>query len=331
MNKILSQDEIDALLSTVSRAPGSGSVEPQTGKRVVQLYDFKHPERISKEQLRTLRTIHDNFARLFGTHLSTNLRTLVDVNLLSIDQVTFGEYTMSLSVPSALYTLRLKGLEGKAVLEISPQFLLFVVDRLLGGFGETNFEPREITIVEQNVVMRMITAIINILNDVWAQVNPLDAAFESFEADPQFVQIARGSESLAIVFFEIRVKGASYTMNFGIPYYVLEPILNRLSAQSMLALTGRREKDTDGRVIKDKIFASKLTVKALLAETTVSVRDFIDLQPDDVVQFDKRTNEPLSVMVGDRLKFFGSPGQLGRRRAVKILRQIAKDEEMIYE
>jgi len=330
LNKILSQEEIDALLSTVSKGVGNAS-ELQLGKRTLQVYDFKHPERISKEQLRTLRTIHDSFARLFGTHLSTNLRTLVDVNLLSIDQVTFSEYTMSLTVPSALYTLRLKGLEGKGILEISPQFLLFIVDRLLGGFGQTGFEPREITVVEQNVVMRIITAIMSMLNEVWSQVHELGAVYEGFESDPQFVQIARGSESLAIIFFEIRVKGATYTMNFGIPYYALEPILSKLSAQSMLALVARREKDGDGSLIRERILASRLQIRALLAETTVSVRDFIDLQPDDIVQFDKRISEPMPIMVGDRPKFIGSPGQLGRRRAVKILRQIGQDEESIYE
>jgi len=331
LNKILTQDEIDALLSTVSKGAAEGGASSTGSNRTIQVYDFKHPERISKEQQRTLRTIHDSFARLLATHLSSNLRTLVDINLVSIDQVTFSEYTMSLTVPSAIYILKLKDLEGKAILEISPQFILFIVDRLLGGFGETNFEPREITLVEQNVVMRIINHLIEALNEMWAQVNLLGAVYESFESDPQFVQIARGSESLAIIFFEIRVKGASYTMNLGLPYYVLEPVLGRLSAQSVLALEARREKGTDQSSLQERIFASKLPVRALLADTTVSVRDFIELAPDDIVQFDKRTTEPMAVLVGDRLKFFGSPGTLGRRKAVKIIRPIAQDEEIIYE
>jgi flagellar motor switch protein FliM len=330
MNKILSQEEIDALLSTVAKGdsstPGAGG-EP----RRLQLYDFKHPERISKEQIRTLRTIHDNFARLFGTHLSTTLRTMVDVNLLSIDQVTFSEYTMSLSVPAAIYTFRLNALDGKAILEVSPQFILFVVDRMLGGYGDANHPSREITVVEQNVVSRIIATIISILNEVWTQVHPLQASLESFESDPQFVQIARASESLAIIFFEIRVRGAAFTMNFGVPYFVLEPILNKLSAQSMMALAGKREKEAGPTAVRDRLMASKLQLRALLAETVLSVRDFIDLQPDDIIQVDHRTTQPVSIVVGERAKYFGSGGQLGRRRAVKIIRAIEQEEEVMYE
>ena len=329
MNKILSQEEIDALLTTVSKG---GSTESPIGeRRAVHLYDFKHPERISKEQIRTLRTIHDNFARLFATNLSTSLRTLVDVNLLSIDQVTFSEYTMSLSVPSALYTLRLKALEGKGILEIAPQFLLYVVDRMLGGFGDTNSEAREITIIEQNVVSKMMQTIISLLNEVWSQVHPLDAGLEGFESDPQFIQIARASESLAIIFFEIRVRGTAYTMNFGIPYFVLEPILNKLSAQSIIALAGRRDKDTAPTSVRERVMATKLPLRVLLTETVMSVRDFIDLQPDDLVQLDHRTSQPLPIIIGEKLKFLGSGGQVGRHRAVRVIRPISPEEEIIYE
>ncbi len=329
MNKILSQDEIDALLTTVSKG---GSTQSHTGEgRSVHLYDFKHPERISKEQIRTLRTVHDNFARLFATNLSATLRTLVDVNLLSIDQVTYSEYTMSLSVPSALYTLKLKALEGKGILEISPQFLLYVVDRMLGGYGETNSETREITIIEQNVVSKMMQTVIAILNDVWSQVHPLDAVMEGFESDPQFIQIARASESLAILFFELRVKGTVYTMNFGIPYFVLEPILSKLSAQSIIAQAGRRDAQAAPTSVRERVLATKLPLKVLLAETVMSVRDFIDLQPDDLVQLDHRTSQPLPIMVGEKLKFLGSGGQVGRHRAVRVIRPISPEEEMIYE
>lgn len=330
MNKILSQEEIDALLSTVSK--GGGAAAGPTGeRRPVQVYDFKHPERISKEQIRILRTIHDNFGRLFATHLSTSLRTLVDVNLLSIDQVTFSEYTMSLSVPSALYTLRLQSLEGRAILEMSPQFILFVVDRMLGGFGETNHEAREITAVEQNVVSRMMNTIISLLNEVWSQVYPLGATLEGFESDPQFVQIARSSESLAIIFFEVRVRGAAFTMNFGLPYFVLEPILNKLSTQSMMALAARRDNGIVGTSIRSRLLASKLPLRVLLAETVMSIRDFIELQPDDLVQVEQKSSRPLQVLVGEKLKFFGSGGCVGRRRAVRIVRPIGQDEEIIYE
>ena len=329
MGKILSQEEIDALLSTVSTAREEKAEDEHVS--VAQLYDFKHPERISKEQIRTLRTIHDGFARTFATYLSTNLRTLVDVNLLSIDQVTFGEYSLSLSVPNALYLLKLENLEGKALLEVSPQFLLFVVDRLLGGVGETDIDIREISQIEQNVVKHVINTIIDRLNDVWKQIHPLNASLDGFETDPQFVQIARSSDTIAIIFFDIRVRGATFTMNIGFPYFTLEPIINKLTPQTLLALTARKMENGEEKVVHDRIQSSRVPLQVVLAETSLRIGDLIELQEDDLLQLEKRIIEPLQVLVAGKLKFFASPGVLGRHNAAKVIRHITPEEELTYE
>ncbi len=329
MSKILSQEEIDALLTAVSEVRETEAVsEPPLS---AQLYDFKHPERISKEQIRTLRTIHDGFARMFATYLSTNLRTLVDVNLLSIDQVTFSEYSLSLSVPNALYLLGMEELEGKALLEINPQFLLFVVDRLLGGIGDTDIEAREISQIEQNVIMRVIHTIISLINEVWKQIYPLNTSLIGFETDPQFVQIARSSDTIAIVFFDIRVRGATFTMNLAFPYFTLEPIMSKLSAQSMLAITAKQTEDGAPELIQERLQSSQMQIQVILADTAVSVRDFIDFEVNDLLQLDKRTSDMLEIRLGGKLKFFGSPGKIGRYRAVKVIRSITPQEELIYD
>lgn len=330
MSKILSQEEIDALLSNITAVPEEGG-QSDFGTEDSQLYDFKHPERISKEQIRTLRTIHDGFARMFATYLSTTLRTLVDVNLLSIDQVTFSEYSLSLSVPNALYLLKMKELEGKALIEISPQFILFVVDRMLGGMGETDIESREISQIEQNVVRRVIQTIVNQLNEVWKQVFPLQADLDGFESDPQFVQIARSSDTLAIIFFDIRVRGATYTLNLAFPYFTLEPIMNKLSAQSMMAMITREVEPSEVIALTERIKSSSLPVAAVIARTNIKVADIIELKVDDLIQLEKRTSEPFEILVANKLKYFGTPGRLGRREAVKVIRSISPEEELIYE
>ncbi|MDK9698989.1 MAG: flagellar motor switch protein FliM [bacterium] len=329
MNKILSQEEIDALLQNVSKGKSIDVVTKSEKK--ISLYDFKHPDRISKEQTRSLRSIHDNFARLFATFLSTSLRTLVDVNMLSIDQVTYSEYTMSLSVPSALYVLSLKNIEGKALLEISPQFLLFVVDRLLGGQGETDIESREITAIEQTVCKRVINNAVATLNDVWMQIVDLGVDYESFETDPQFVQIARGSETIAIVFFEIRMRGTTFTMNFGYPYYILEPLLQRLSSQSMIQQGKRKPTEEDIQSLRDRVVTSRIPITVQLARTKISVNDFIDFKEGDVLELEQPIHGELPVLVNGRLKFFSVPGTMGRKKAIRITRLLDPDEELIYE
>ncbi len=326
MAKILSQDEIDALLSSVSKGKSYDSIEREPRKSVT-LYDFKHPDRISKEQIRTMRTIHENFARLFATFLSTNLRALVDVNVISIDQVTYSEYTMSLSMPSSLYLLKLPELDGKAVVEISPQFLLFVVDRLLGGTGETEIEIREITLIEQNIVQRIINNLITTLNEVWSQIYPLNSVFDSFETDPQFVQIARSSETIAIIFFEVKVRGAVYPMNIGFPYFILEPILQKLSTQTFF-VNVKRVGEEERKLIEDRLESSTIDVSAIFSETAISVREFLSLKDGDIVQLDKDLDEEMKVRVGDQIKMFGVPGKKGRKMAVQVTRKISYEEEL---
>jgi len=326
MNRILSQDEIDALLTSVSKGKGYESIDREPRKSVT-VYDFKHPDRISKEQIRTMRTIHENFARLFATFLSTNLRALVDVNVISIDQVTYSEYTMSLSMPSSLYLLKLPELEGKAVVEISPQFLLFVVDRLLGGTGETEIEIREITLIEQNIVQRIMNNLINTLNEVWSQIYPLNSQFDSFETDPQFVQIARSSETIAIIFFEVKIRGAVYPMNIGFPYFVLEPILQKLSTQTFF-VNVKKVGEEDHKLLQERIRSSDINVNAVFSETNISVNDFLSLNKGDIIQLSKELDEELGVKVGDKIKMFGVPGKVGRKMAVKVTRKITFEEEL---
>ncbi len=329
MNRILSQDEIDALLSSVSKGKSYETIEREQRKSV-SVYDFKHPDRISKEQIRTMRTIHENFARLFATFLSTNLRALVDVNVISIDQVTYSEYTMSLSMPSSLYLLRMSDLEGKAVVEISPQFLLFCVDRLLGGTGETEVEIREITLIEQNIVQRIINNLISTLNEVWSQIYPLNAAYDSFETDPQFVQIARSSETIAIIFFEIKVRGAVYPMNIGFPYFLLEPILQKMSTQTFF-VNVKKVAEEERKFLEERIQSSKIDFQTIFAETTLSVREFLSLKAGDIIQLEKPLDDEMLIKVAGRLKFFGVPGRSGRKMAIKITRPISFEEELAYE
>ncbi len=329
MNKILSQDEIDALLSSVSKGKTYDNLEPDS-RRTVTVYDFKHPDRISKEQIRSMRTIHENFARLFATFLSTNMRALVDVNVISIDQVTYSEYTMSLSMPSSLYLLGFEEMEGKAVVEISPQLLLFIVDRLLGGSGETEIEVREITLIEQNIVQRIISNLINTLNEVWSQVFPLNARFDSFETDPQFVQIARSSETIAIIFFEVKVRGAVYPMNVGFPYFVLEPILQKLSSQTFFS-TSKKVSDDELRMMEERLKATNIQLSAVFNETNIRVSEFLSLRKDDIIQLDKSINEELVIQVGKRTKMFGVPGRSGRKMAVQVTRQLSPEEKLSLE
>ena len=331
MSKILSQDEIDALLDNVSRTQSFDQVE-KARERSVHLYDFKHPDRVSKDQLRTLRTIHDGFARTFSTYLSAILRTMVDINLLSIDQVAYSEYMMALSEPSCIYILRSEKLQGSAILEVNPQLALLIVDRLLGGTGKAvNMELREITLIEQNIMRKIIDRALEILNEVWFHIVPLQFKFEGYESNPQFVQIAPGSEVAVIIFFEILVRDLTYPLNICFPYFILEPVMQKLTVQSWLSQTPRKPQQDASALIENKLAYSKIPLIVHLGKKRITLRQLVNMKVGEVIILNTRTNGDLKIVVKKRVKFLGKPGSLSKKKAVKIVRSILPEEEKIYE
>lgn len=329
MSKILTQDEIDALLKNVSAAQ---TYEPmaEARERPVHLYDFKHPDRISKDQLRSLRTIHDAFARSFGTYLSSMLRTLVDINLLSIDQATYSEYMLSLSVPSCLHIFTAKNLKGSAILEIAPQFALTVVDRLLGGTGTRVGSPRELTIIEQNILRKMIDSCLTILADAWRHVYPMNPYVESYESNPQFVQIAPASETAVVVSFEIVLRDMTYPMNVCAPYFVLEPLIQNLSTSWTNVGTKKATRE-EVESLRTRVGLTALPVTAQLGRVSVPTSLLMGLKRGDVIRLGERTDEFLRVWVDGKVKFWAEAGISGPNRAFKIIRKVSELEELNFE
>lgn len=329
MSKILTQEEIDALLRNVSQGQSVSAME-ESRERPTHLYDFKHPDRISKEQLRTLRTIHDSFARTFGTYLSTILRTMVDINLLSIDQVAYSEYMLALSVPSCIYVISSKNLKGSGILEIAPQFALMLVDRLLGGSGSRVERVREITIIEQNILKRVVDKALVVLNDSWHHIAPINFYVESFESNPQFVQIAPASETAAVIFFEIVVRDMTLPLNLCLPYFVLEPLLQHLADESWMPLTPR---GPVGEVtnIQARLELTPLVLTVQLGQATLRLGDLLNMQKGAVIALKDRRDQELQIIVNGKVKFWGIPGIVNNQKAVKILRRVSPYEEVIHE
>ncbi|MBZ0265160.1 FliM/FliN family flagellar motor switch protein, partial [bacterium] len=180
------------------------------------------------------------------------------------------------------------------------------------------------------IVERMIENLIQMLNEVWSQIYPLNMKYDSFETDPQFVQIARSSETIAIIFFEIKVRGAVFPMNVGFPYFVLEPILQKLSTQTFF-VNVRKVTEDERKMVEQRIRATKLPVKTIFSETEISVRDFLGLQKGDLIQLDKSLDDEVQVRIGEKLKYFAVPGRSGRKTAVKITRQVDVQEKLAFE
>ncbi len=329
MSKILSQEEIDALLTNVAKTQSFDELD-DAPEKAIHLYDFKHPDRISKDQLRTLRTIHDGFARTFATYLSSTLRTMVDVNLLSIDQVAYSEYMMALSEPACIYIVSSKSLKGSSIIEIGTNFSLIVVDRLLGGHGITIDQIREVTVIEQSILKKIIEKALVILNDCWRHIAPINLYMESFETNPQFVQIAPASETAAVVFFEIILRDQAYPFNLCFPYFVLEPLIQNLTSQSW-ALTQKKATEVDQFHVESRMKLSQLPLVVQLNSSNIKLKDFTNLSRGDIIEMEMKKGQELPVFVSDRVKFFCKPGVTGKKKVIKIVRCVTPQEEIIYE
>jgi len=327
MSKILSQDEIDALLSGESLGAAEPSEAAEAGEeeqkdKLVSLYDFKHPNRVSKDQLRTIQTIHEAFARGFATHLSTRLRSLVDIDLTSVDQLTYSEFIMSMADPSAVYIFNIKELEGDAIMEISPQLVLYVIDRSFGGEGGVSQEAREITIIEQNVMKKIVDNALDQLVRAWQNITPLTLELRDFETNPQLIQISPPGETAIMISFEVKIADFSSLLNLCFPYFVLEDVMPKLSAQHQIAHSQKKKTRHDIGIVERKLKSADIPIIVELGQTQLSLRDILSLEKGDIVRLDNRLDELLEVTIGDSNKFLAKPGIFRNHKAVKIISEI---------
>ncbi|UOD33929.1 flagellar motor switch protein FliM [Deferribacteraceae bacterium V6Fe1] len=327
MADILSQEEIDALLSTVA-VDGIEEKQEDTLSYVpkkVSVYDFRRPDRVSKEQLRSIRNLHDKFARNFSSVFSNYLRTITDINLVSVDQMTYGEFLMSLPDPTSFNVISMIPLEGNAVLEINPSIVFPIVDKLLGGPGQPLYKIREMTSLEQNIIQSVIALILNELEDIWKQIIPnIKFKREISENSPQVVQIVAQNEVVVLVVFEVKFGEVTGMINLCLPAITLEPILGKINSQDWLIGAKKMKGGQHESKIIELLQEIKIPVYAELGKTTLLVQEILDLATDDVVVLDRKSNQDIKINVNNLESFLGEPGIVGVKKGIKIKKIIAE-------
>lgn len=293
---------------------------PRPGAKgpTVKRYDFRRPDKFSKDQLRTLHIIHESFARSVSTYVSGYVRTNVEGEVVSVSEATYDEFIRSLTNPTLLAVLRMAPWEGNALLEIPPDLSFVLIDRLLGGPGTLPTRIRELTEIEQTVMGRLLRHMAGALGDAWANLEPLTPQLERIDVNPQFVQLLPPHDMVVVIAIRMRVRGVEGRVNLCIPYASLEPVAPRLSAHYLFGggqtkETGRHVEELQGRI---KSMAVDLGVK--LGTTALTVRELLDLAVGDVIRLDSRTDAPLPLRVGDKVKFYGRAGRIGSRLAIEI-------------
>lgn len=320
MAKILSQDEIDALLTTVSTGDGEISDESieDDKLRSIIAYDFKHPNRVSKDQIRTLENMHDNFAGHYGSTLSAVLRTIVDVDLVSVDQITYSEFIMSLVSPSCTYTYSAHPLEGGCLVDFNPTLTFSLIDRMFGGNGKILESDRELTGIERSVMGRLVLKLYHDLIRAWENIVKMEIEQKSFETNPQFIQVVPPGETVVVVSFQIKLFQSTGLLTLCYPYVSLEPIITKLSAQNWIDATKKKNLEADREINRMNLNNIETVVTAELLRTTIKVSEFLDLCVGDIIPSETKINQPIGLHVNKRRKYDARPGLSGKKRAVQI-------------
>ena len=320
MSEILSQDEIDALLTAVNRGDipiGAEIAGPGREKNVLH-YNFRRPNRVAKDQIRTLQMLHDSFAKIYSSSLSAHLRTVVEVELEAVEQITYSEFIMSLSTPSCITIFNMEPLQGGAALEINPHIVFIMVDRLLGGMGRSAIRVREFTEIEKSLIERLALRAMVDLQQVWQHVGAFSFRLFNIETNPQFVQITSPNEVVLAITFNVRVGEVSGVMTLCLPYLLLEPVIPRLSAQRWFTSAHRDQPQENHGAIQNELMKTRLGVRAFLGHVPLSVRELLDLRPGDVVRLRTGPESPIHVEVEGVTKFLGKPGVVRRKKAVQL-------------
>ena len=327
MAEILSQEEIDALLSAVSYGEEvEVEAEPSKAERIVNTYDFRHPARVSKDQLRTIQNLHDNFARLLSATFSTLQRSVIEITLVSVDQITYSEFIMSLSSPSCTYVFRMEPLDGVAIIDFSQSVVFSFVDRLFGGRGSSITSEREITWIEKSVMNNIINRTLRDLERTWERIIPLESSVEMLETNPEFVQVVPASETVVLISFELKSDNVNGLINLCYPYITIEPIALRLGGQNLVSSAKEIPKE---ELLKNRkrIELFDTLIRVNLGEAEVKVRDLTNLRVGDVLTLDTRLNDDVEIFVENEMKFYGHAGHLGKHRAVEIISRVIETME----
>ncbi|MDR3324854.1 MAG: flagellar motor switch protein FliM [Spirochaetaceae bacterium] len=331
MTEVLSQDEIDQLLTAINQGEVGATDEVKktpTDTRKIKIYDFKRPDKFSKEQINTVRIMHETFARLTTTALSANLRSMVHVHVASVDQLTYEEFIRSIPTPTTLAIINMDPLKGNAILEVDPAITFSIIDRLFGGTGEAAKVQHELTDIEQSVMEGIIVRILGNMRESWAQVIDLRPRLGQIDTNPQFTQIVPPNEMVVLVTLETKVGEVEGMMNFCIPYLTIEPIIGKLSAQFWYSSARQATNTENLNVLKEKLVSVDVMLTAEIGKINIPVRDVLALRSGDVIQlYNVNVGDPFTVNVGTRQKFLCRPGIVGKKMAVQIIKKMADIEQ----
>jgi flagellar motor switch protein FliM len=346
VSDILSQAEIEALLNTLnadaaanagpptgsfggpvstSNKPPSNAAKSSKGVQRAQnisyeIYDFRRPDKLSKDQLRTLSMLHDTFGRAASSALSASTRSSINIEMISMEQIPYDEYLRSITT-SIFGIVSLPPLSGQIVCEMETSLIFALVDKMLGGPGRP-IERNVLTDIERPLVKNIMERILGALKQAWEQVVVVSPNIDGLETSSQFVSVAPPNDVVLVILFEVKIGEVRTAMSLCVPYLVLKPITAKLSAQKWFASSGRRQSPQIRRMMGLQVAQSEVAASVVLGKTQIPFEEFYQMRPGDVIRLDQQTSKDLTLLIGNVPKFKGRPMMNGKRYVFSITEPI---------
>lgn len=326
MGEVLSQSEIDSLLAALSTGELDASDMKETEDKPVREYDFARPAKFSKEHLRTLEIIYEHYGRLLSTNLPMYLRKNVQVTVASSETVAFSEFSNALSNPVILGVVNFAPLKGTMMLEMSPNIGYTIIDRMLGGKGDTLDKNRDFSEIELIIIEKIIILCMQLMKDPWKNVVEINPILERIETNPQFAQIIAPNDMIAIVTLNVKIGEVEGFMNICLPYFTIEEVVDKLNTKFWYSTMKDDSAEDYSAGVETLIRRAEVPLKAYLGRSSITVNDFVNLQCGDIIKLNTKANDALSVYVGNIKKFMAVPGKSGDNYAVRVTSVIREEE-----
>ena len=331
MKQVLTQQEIDSLLSALN----SGELDPdalkeEEEKNKVRTYDFRRPIKLSKEYINTLYMIFENFSKLAGNLMSTQVRTNVSMKIGAVEQISFDEFIRSTPNPTLMGVFRSKPLSGIQLLEINPNFCEQIIELMCGGF-ESDYSKRirkkdKFTDIELSILEELLLSILKSYEAAWSEIIEIDTSIDLIETNPQMIQNLSPNEPVILASFTVEIFKEKSFINLCIPYISIENIMDKLSLKNWFDFE-KESVEENKEIISERLMSSDVNLEVSLGKSSITVNDFLQLEKGDILQLDMDINAPLRMYVEDKLHFLVKPGVYNDRLAVEVLQYIEGDVE----
>ncbi|ADH99261.1 flagellar motor switch protein FliM [Salisediminibacterium selenitireducens] len=331
MADVLSQGEIDALLSALSTGEmDADELKKEETQKKIKTYDFKRALRFSKDQIRSLTRIHENFARLLTTQLSAQLRTFVQISVASVDQLPYDEFIRSVPKQTILNVFEPYPLDGRFVLEVNPNIAYAMLDRMLGGQGEAYNKVDNLTEIEAKIMTQLFQRTLETFREAWLSVEEIDPMMDDLEVNPQFLQLVSPNETVVVISFSTTIGESSGMINICLPHVVIEPLLPKLSVHLWMQTKKKERKPGEIEALELNIKRAPLDVAVQLGQSEITIEEFVHLAVGDTIELNQSIDELLRMTVGGSPKYKVQPGKVKEHLAVQIVEDI-EEEELLYD